>query len=53
MLPRNGPRWNAFSIRRARWAALEPFHLPAKNGYLVIELFLRQMQSGNDSEAGG
>ena len=41
------------SVRRARRAALEPFHLPAEDGYLVVELFLRQVQSGNDSEAGG
>ena len=24
-----------------------------EDGYLVVELFLRQVQSGNDSEAGG
>ena len=31
------------SIPRARRAALEPFHLPAEDGYLFVELFLRQV----------
>jgi len=32
---------------------VESFYIPTKDGYLVVELFLREMQQSNDSEAGG